>query len=323
VTPCLNPGWRLERCLTSVANLTYERVEHVVVDGGSNDGTLDRLGTSGVRWISEPDDGQSQALNKGFRMAAGEIVTWLNADDQLAPDSAALAVEAFRRNPSLGLVYGDCEVFEHGSRTVTWRVRSSLSRMAIDAGEIIPLTGAFIAAWALERVGDLDESFHLAMDIDLWLRLVDADIPSAHLGKVTSRFELHESSKSGSIPRLDFCNEQARAFLKSGRRRAAALALGRGAAIAALVDSRVAGDALAREVERASERGRALGELRRTEIEAAARAEAAVLELRRTPGGLRHLLTPGPWRLPETRARLLGAARRGYRTAARAALRLG
>jgi GT2 family glycosyltransferase len=324
ITPCLNPGPRLERCIRNVAGLTYERVEHIVVDGGSRDGTLDLLRDApGVRWISEPDEGQSQAINKGFRLAGGEVVTWLNADDQLVPDSVALAAEAFRGNPSLGFVYGDCEVFEQGQRTVTWRARPKLTARAIEAGEVIPQAGAFIAAWALERVGDLDETFHLAMDVDLWIRLVDAGIPSAHLRKVTAIFELHELSKSGSIPRFDFFEEQARAFAKSGRPRAAALALGRGAATGALDGNRVGAEALAREVERAYDRGRALGELRRSEIEAAARAEAAVLELKSSPAGLRHLFASGPWRLPETRARLLAAARRGYGTAARAALRLG
>jgi GT2 family glycosyltransferase len=324
VTPCLNPGARLERCIRSVQALTYERVEHIVVDGGSSDGTLDLLRANPeVRWVSEPDGGQSEAINKGFRLAGGEILTWLNADDQLVPDSVAVAVAAFRADPALGLVYGDCEVFEQGGKTLTWRAWPKLTAPAMEAGEVIPQVGAFIAGWALERVGEVDETFHLAMDVDLWIRLVDAGVPSTHLGAVTAVFELHEHSKSGSIPRFEFFEEQARAFAKSGRPRAAALALGRGAATAALSGKRVRAEALAREIERASQRGRALGELRRSEIEAAARAEAAVLELKSSPAGLRHLLASGPWRLPETRARLLAAARRGYGTAARAALRLG
>jgi GT2 family glycosyltransferase len=324
VTPCLDPGPRLERCIDSVRGLTYERVEHVVVDGGSRDGTIELLRAHPqVRWISEPDEGQTAAINKGFRLASGEILTWLNADDQLVPESAALAVEAFTRNPQLGLVYGDMEVFEEGGKTMTWHAWPKLTATALEAGEVIPQAGAFVAAWALERVGELDETFHLAMDVDLWIRLVDAGIPSAHLGTVTAIFELHPRSKSGSIPRFDFFEEQARAYAKSGRRRAAALSLGRGAATAALSGKRVGAEALAREVERACRRGRALGELSRSEIEAAARAEAAVLELKSSPLGLRHLLASAPWRLPETRARLLAAARRGSGRAARAALRLG
>lgn len=227
VTPCLNPGPRLTRCLDSVAGQTYPHVEHIVVDGGSTDGTLALLRPRrGLRWISEPDGGQSEAINKGLRMAAGEIVTWLNADDTLVPEAVEWAVEPFRADPAVGWVYGKV--------LTTWRDRSlvmeppvELGPESFDQGNPIPQQGTFLAAWALRRVGYLDETLHLAMDFDLWVRLVDAGIVSAHVPRTMGSYEIHEGSKSGTIPWGDFQLEEGTALLKSGRARLAAQRLDR------------------------------------------------------------------------------------------------
>src|SRR6185312_9310851 len=110
VTPCLNPGPDLARCLASVRAQSHPAVEHLVVDGASTDGTVERLqGAEGVTWVSEPDGGQAEAINKGFRRARGSIVTWLCADDELRPDAVARAVTALTA-AAAGWVYGDCEI---------------------------------------------------------------------------------------------------------------------------------------------------------------------------------------------------------------------
>src|SRR3954470_8977333 len=94
VTPCLNPGWRLTRCLASVAAQTYPHLEHIVVDGGSTDETLALLESSKIRWISGPDSVKMEAMNKGFTLSSGAILSWLNADDVWMPDAVTRAVQA-------------------------------------------------------------------------------------------------------------------------------------------------------------------------------------------------------------------------------------
>jgi glycosyltransferase involved in cell wall biosynthesis len=304
----LNPGPRLARCVASVAAQTYPHVEHVVVDGASGDGTVELLEvTPGIRWVSEPDDGQSAAINKGFALARGELLTWLNADDVLVPRALELAVEALESEPGTELAYGDCEVVESGRRVTVWRPGRVFSARNLEAGELIPQAGMLVARSALDRVGPLDERLQLTMDVDLWLRLADAGVRAAYIPQTLAVFELHGGSKSGSVDRARFFEEQARVLVKNGRARGAALALGRAAAYAALAGGRVDRRRLEQEVERRVEGAD------RAVLHAAALAEAAVLETRASARGVRYLLASEPWRLPETRARLLAGVRRRLR----------
>jgi GT2 family glycosyltransferase len=319
VTPCLNPGARLARCLDSVAAQTYGRIEHIVIDGASKDGTTELLRASrGIRWISEPDTGQAKAINKGFDLASGEILTWLNADDLLKPDAVERVVSAFDHMPGLGLAYGDCLIVEDGVEVLTWRPPRRLTLQSIESGSSIPQPGAFVARSALQRVGRLDESFELAMDVDLWLRLLGAGIECRRVTGVVSIFELHGDSKTGSLPRRRFFEETARAFLLAGLPHGAALALGQGAAAAAALAGRVPGSRLAAEILHAQEAGRqAIPPLSARTIRAAAIAEAGVIELRTSLTGLRHLLAPEIWRDRAIRRRLRAAVRRGTPRVAR------
>ena len=110
ITPCLNPGAMLVHCLDSVSAQTYKDVEHIIVDGGSTDGTVELARSRGLRVISEPDRGQTDALNKGFALASGDYLGWLNADDWLVPHAVEGIVTAFATNPEVGWVYCDCEI---------------------------------------------------------------------------------------------------------------------------------------------------------------------------------------------------------------------
>jgi GT2 family glycosyltransferase len=288
VTPCLNPGARLVRCLDSVAAQTYPNVEHVVVDGGSTDGSVELLAERGVRFVSEPDEGQTDAIAKGFAMAQGELLTWLNADD-------VLDARAAERAASTGAdwVYGDCVVLD-GSRRTVWRPPANYGLAEVAAGEMVPQPGSFFTRVALERAGGLDPSFELAMDVDLWVRFVDAGIKPVYVPETLAVFEIHDASKTGSVARTDFMLEHAQALAKSGRTRAASAALGRAGAFGPLP---------------------ALPEWADAEVVGAATAaEAAIEKLRRRePRGLMELLRPRVWRTPEVRGRIVAALRRTIR----------
>src|SRR5580704_13013939 len=109
VTPSFNQGRFIRATIESVLSQDYPNLEYIIMDGGSTDETSAIAAEYGTRlkWISEKDRGQSHAINKGFRMAKGEIVSWLNSDDIILPGAVACAVNAFSRNPRLGAVYGE------------------------------------------------------------------------------------------------------------------------------------------------------------------------------------------------------------------------
>lgn len=226
ITPTFNMGGRLAQCLASVRAQTYPKIEHIVIDAGSTDETLDVLRASDVRWISEPDRGQSDAINKGLRLATGEIRGWLNADDELLPRSIELVVDAIRRTPAAGLVYGDIDQVTDG---VSHRVAPSpdFSSERLWQGNKISQPGTFWTRWAQEIVGEIDEEFHLAMDFELWLRFAKAGIPAVYLPEVLARFEVHDASKTGSQTALAFAEEEARALRKHGEIHGAAMVFDR------------------------------------------------------------------------------------------------
>ncbi len=227
VTPTFNMGDRLAACVDSVAAQSYPHVEHVVVDGGSADGTVDYLRSQpSLRWISEPDRGQSDAINKGFAVATGEVLTWLNADDLLRPEAVQTVVDALRANPGAGWVYGDLEIVRGAERWIT-RPPPRIGPATLRRGNVIYQPGTFFTAEALRQVGGIDEEFHLAMDFDLWLRFVHAGIRAVYVPVPLATFEVHEQSKTGSAGSRNFALEELRAQLKHGHPQDGAMAVDR------------------------------------------------------------------------------------------------
>jgi glycosyltransferase involved in cell wall biosynthesis len=230
VTAALNPPLeKLARCIACVEGQAYPRIEHVVVDGGSTNGTLDLLAEhEHLRWTSEPDRGQSDAVNKGFfDRSKGELIVWLNADDLLYPESVEHAVEFFREDPELGWVYGNLDVDRRGHRHVIRPPReASLRELDFNnVGFIAP--GTMFARWALERAGRLDEDLNMEMDLDLSLRLLEARVPSRYTPRSLALLEIYDGTKSGEVPLREIAAERHRIYLKHGmfQQAGAALAL--------------------------------------------------------------------------------------------------
>jgi GT2 family glycosyltransferase len=307
ITPCLNPGDRFTGCLDSLAAQSYAAVEHIVVDGGSTDGTVELAQSRGARVISEPDRGQTDALNKGFALASGEYIGWLNADDRLLPEALERVVGTFAARPKVGWVYCDCEI-RRGSAVEVFRPPARLAKKTFDFGNRLTQPGTFIARWALDRVGPLNEEMQLAMDFDLWVRLLDAGVPAAYLPEALAVFEIHPSSKTGRTDLSEFYREEALALLKSGRRRPAAASLGRAAAAAALTeDGRVDSGRLATTIGRFEHIATTWDlEAERRVVRPTAFVESARFELvQGSPRGLRHLARPTPW-MSGTSLRMIG-----------------
>jgi GT2 family glycosyltransferase len=175
VTPTLNRAALLEGTLESVAAQTYPAVEHIVVDGGSADGTralLERWEeTSGLRWRSEPDDGMYSAVNKGLGLARGEILAYLNSDDRYFPWTIATAVDALDRAPDAWFVFGDALAFDLVSGRIQLRLIPPLSLRYLARHGFLSQPSVFWRRSAMERVGMFDESLRFVADCDYWMRL--------------------------------------------------------------------------------------------------------------------------------------------------------
>jgi len=230
VTAAFDPPLdKLVRCIESVEAQSYEPIEHVVVDGGSTNGTLDVLAEhERIRWISEPDRGQCDAMNKAFfKQSKGELVVWLNADDVLYPDAVAAAVTEFQRDPGLGWVYGNLDRDRRGHQDVL-RPPAKATLEALDfnnVGLIAP--GTMFARWALEKVGELDEACRMEMDLDYSIRLLLAGIEGRYVDRSLALLEIYDGTKSGETPLRDIVIERHQIYLKHGmfQQAGAALAL--------------------------------------------------------------------------------------------------
>jgi glycosyltransferase involved in cell wall biosynthesis len=203
VTPCLNARATLPETLASVRSQEYPGIEHVVVDGGSTDGTLELLEQAeGVRYVSEPDRGLTHALNKGIAMASGEVIGWLNADDVYLPGALEAVGEAFSRSPETEWATGRCLIIDSAGEEIRGpiaRYKDFLLRhysyRALLTQNFVAAPATFARRAALERVGLFDERFRYSMDYDVWLALGREGAPVV-LDRPLAAFRMAEGSLS-------------------------------------------------------------------------------------------------------------------------------
>jgi glycosyltransferase involved in cell wall biosynthesis len=174
-------------------------VEHVVIDGGSTDRTVDILRRyPHLVWTSEPDDGQSDAINKGFARARGDIVAWLNADDTYTRSAIRQAVEFLNGHPDVGLVYGDCDLLD-----VEGRFLSRLKGRPFDLrGYLlfdfeIAQPSTFFRRRVIDRVGGVDPRLHLAMDFEYWVRIA-RNFRLEYTPQTWSAYRIHPEAKTSA-----------------------------------------------------------------------------------------------------------------------------
>lgn len=173
-------------------------VEHIVCDGGSDDGTAELLATSGARWVSEPDSGQSEALNKGFAMAEGSILGWLNADDYYLRDALSLVCDYFDAHPDTDVLYADCLFVDARGALLRAKAEHPFSiQLLRHYGCFIPSTAAFFSRRLLDS-GQLhvDETLHFVMDYELFMRLAHSGVRFRYLPRYIAGFRMHELNKS-------------------------------------------------------------------------------------------------------------------------------
>ena len=197
LTPSFNQGRFIGDCIASVRNQSYPRVEHIICDGGSSDETLDVLRASheGVRWTSEPDGGQANALNKAFAQSGGGIIGWLNSDDAYFERHAIEdAVAIFTSRPSVDLVYGHAALVGADNELLHFMWTPRFSRALLRYANLIVQPTVFVRRSALEA-GFINEEFNFTVDRELWLRLRAAERRFARVDRVIAIDRHHETRK--------------------------------------------------------------------------------------------------------------------------------
>jgi glycosyltransferase involved in cell wall biosynthesis len=201
VTPSFNQASYLEETIKSVLGQTYPHIEYIIMDGGSTDGSVDiikkyedKLGY----WESVKDKGQTDAINKGFNRAKGDILAWLNSDDTYAsPHTVADAVNYLVAHPETALVYADCDFINEASDVIGKFASRQTDYAKLRSGYVhIPQQTMFFRAKYWKQLGPLDPSFYFAMDYDLWVRIAKQAPLHYLLGKTWANFRIHTSSKT-------------------------------------------------------------------------------------------------------------------------------
>lgn len=198
VTPSYNQAAFLESTLQSVLQQEGVDLEYLVVDGASTDGSLEIIRRCAGRlawWVSEPDSGQAEAINKGLSRARGEIVAWLNSDDLYLPGAVREAVSILEANPQLGMVFGDALTIDAQGRPLN---RLSFGDWGLDelvGFRIICQPAVFMRRSVLERCGLLDPSYHYLLDHHLWLRIA-SQAPVQHTPALWAAARQHPGAKN-------------------------------------------------------------------------------------------------------------------------------
>jgi glycosyltransferase involved in cell wall biosynthesis len=199
VTPSFNQALFLEQTLRSVLEQDYPNLEYIVIDGGSSDGSLEIIQKYADRlayWQSQPDQGQTDAINQGFARASGEILAWLNSDDLLLPGAVSAAVRALQAHPEAAMVYGDALLINAEGKTIGKFPAAQTDYRKLRRGYVhIPQQASFFRADLWQQVAPLDVSFYFAMDYDLWVRLA-ALAPLVYVPELWAAFRLHGAGKS-------------------------------------------------------------------------------------------------------------------------------
>lgn len=217
VTPSYNQGQFLERTIVSVLNQNYPNLEYIIIDGGSTDGSVEIIKKYEryiAYWVSEPDDGQSHALVKGFDRATGEILAWLNSDDMYLSGALFTAARMFRGHPEAAVVYGDYIRVDTDDRCIALkRMPSFEHKICLYADIIVIQPASFFSRKAFFEAGGIDTSFNYTMDYDLISRLAKCG-EVLHINKYLAAFRFYSASKTGAEG-YRFPAESRRARLKN------------------------------------------------------------------------------------------------------------
>ena len=211
ITITYNSAKTIQRALESVQSQTYQDIEHVIVDGASKDGTRELIEAyakkhTNVRWISEPDKGIYNALNKGIHLATGDVIGFVHSDDILyAPDSISHIAEAFAQQ-DIQVVYGDLQYVREGKVTRRWR-SNDFNPASLKYGWMPPHPTVYVRREVYEQVGKYDEWFRISADYDMMIRIFQAGYRTHYIPSVLVCMETGGASNKNTKARLSKTQE--------------------------------------------------------------------------------------------------------------------
>ena len=198
VTPSFNQAAYLERTIQSVLDQGYPRLEYLVMDGGSSDGSVSIIGRydSAISyWVSEPDAGQAAAVNQGWARSSGEILGWINSDDFYLPGTLSFVGSYFASHPETLMLYGRCQVVDADGRPLGVIGDPFDMRRILRGDDMIPQPSAFVRRAAWEKAGAIDESLRYSMDYDFFIRVARL-APPVFAERLMSAFTVHQRAKT-------------------------------------------------------------------------------------------------------------------------------
>jgi len=196
ITPSFNQGKYIEQNILSVLNQNYTNFEHIIIDGGSTDNTLEILRKyPHLKWISEPDEGQADALNKGLKLATGEIIGWINSDDYYENDIFYTVINEFKDNDVKWLCGNILFKYEELNIFIPDKTPLITYNALIKNPDIVRQQAAFYRKDILISIGGFNKSYYMVMDYDLWIKLSKMTNPKM-VDKVFAIFRIHDEQKS-------------------------------------------------------------------------------------------------------------------------------
>ncbi len=215
ITPSFNQAQFIERTIQSVLSQDYPNIEYIIMDGGSTDGTLEILKKydKKIIWKSAKDNGQSDAINKGLKIATGDIVAYLNSDDTYEPETFSKVANFFKKNPEKKWVYGKCQIINEEDQEIRkWitcyknLLLKKFSYSKLLSENFISQPATFWKKELHKEIGYFNEKENFCMDYEFWLRIgqkYNAGIINDYL----SNFRYYSDSKSGSVNKKQFQDE--------------------------------------------------------------------------------------------------------------------
>jgi hypothetical protein len=198
ITPSYNQADFLEDAIQSVLRQDYAPLEYIIVDGGSTDGSqeiIERYSDRLAWWVSEPDRGQAEAINKGFLHADGEIIAWLNSDDLYLPGAVRQGVAALQADPTPGLVFGDALTIDAQGRPLNRLSFGDWGLIDLMSFRIICQPAVFMRRSVLEEAGLLDSGYHFMLDHQLWIKMARR-APVKHIPSILAAARHHPQAKN-------------------------------------------------------------------------------------------------------------------------------
>lgn len=213
ITPSFNQAQFLEETINSVLSQNYPNLEYIVVDGKSTDGShgIIQKYQNQLTWIRDPDKNQTEAINKGFRRATGNILAYLNSDDMYLPDTLNRVSETMNKNQNLLWLTGDCVIVNEHGREINRTIRYYKNMLSLTnnlgilkIANYISQPSTFLKRDLFKLVGPFNEALNYTMDLDYWIRCYKYSRPKILMGLPLSRFRIHTKSKGGSAFALQF-----------------------------------------------------------------------------------------------------------------------